>query len=194
MTKDLKPLSAEDAAIFESRRESAAVVQHKCSGCGAWYETDKRDKPFQESFVCDCGKPITFTVPPMDGKRELSAAEILDLFDPDARLDTGMTAKEAIARAAAWWDARGRLLMNGEAARRKKAPGGAGKGVFAVSDPDDPRFLPSGIVNGHPWADLNRRSCILIVKIWHHFNVRKPDLLGGDPDRVHKMQDRNNLN
>jgi hypothetical protein len=196
MTNELKPLNAEEQAEFERRRESAAVVQHKCEGCGAWYETAKRDKPFQETFDCDCGARLTFPVPAMDGIRAPTNSELLEMFDPAARLDTGMKAQEAIKRAAAWWDSKGRALMMSEAKRQKQKVGSSDKGLgaaFASADPDDPRFNPSRILHGWPWDQLDRRSRTFVIKVWHHFNVRKPDLIG-DADKRFKMQDRGSIN
>jgi hypothetical protein len=184
MTDKLKPLSEAEAELFSRRRESAAVVQEQCK-CGAWYETPKRDHAFTEGFTCEqCGRLMQYSVPAMDGIRPLSFEERLELADPGARLDTGMTAREATDRAARWWNKRGRfLLVDMETAKR-----------FASADPDDPRFLPSGILNGHAWDMLGKREQIMIVKVHHHFTVRNPDLIGGDPDQKHRPQDRDNLN
>lgn len=181
MSDQIKPLSEAEAKEFEGRRESAAVVQHRCMGCGAWYETAKRDTAFQEAFNCDCGNTLRFTVPAMDGVRPLTNEERLDLLG--GRLDSGMTASEAIFRAAKWWDKTGRTMIVDQPAMRK----------FASHDPDDPRFLPSGILNGHTWDMLGRREKIMITKIYHHFFVRKPDLIGGADDPF-KPQDRKEIN
>jgi hypothetical protein len=83
-----------------------------------------------------------------------------------ATLDTGMTAGEAIQRAEKWWDAIGRHLIQ--------------QGSLA----DDPQ---SGILRGEPWDRLQRHEKLAIVKHWHHFFVRRPDLLDVDPAAQFRM-------
>jgi hypothetical protein len=192
----LRPLSIEEEEIFARHRESATTVQNRCGHCGAWYETHKQNAPFQETFTCDCGERMSFPVSALDTARPLSNVEILDALDPDQKLDTGMKAKEAIARARAWWERKGRALMVSEARRQAEAPGGAANGqgeAFASRDPDDDRFMPSGVLHGEAWEFLDRRSKLMVIKVHHHFTVRKPDLIGGEDD-VHKIQDRNSIN
>jgi hypothetical protein len=89
-----------------------------------------------------------------------------------------MKAKEAIERAARWWNNIGRKTKMLD---------------FSSHNPDDPRFLPSGLINGHAWDMLGKREQIQVVKVWHHFHIRKPDLIGGADDD-HKMQDRGAIN
>lgn len=77
----------------------------------------------------------------------------------DDRLDTGMSAREALTRARLWWDAKGRHLL-------------------AKMHGKDPAFAAvSGIIAAHAFDRLTRREQVAIVKVWHHFNVRRPDLL-----------------
>ena len=164
MTDKLEPLrelTAEEQKVFAERREISSVVQHKCAGCGAWYETAKRATEFLEAFTCDCGQPMTFTVPAM----VVVSRDPLKLED---RLDTGMTVREAIANACYWWSKTGRHMM-------KKA--GSHKTPFSSLDPSTPdNFMPSAVVNGEPWDHLNDREKLLIVKAWHNEFVRGRDL------------------
>lgn len=169
MTDDLGPmvpLTPEQAEEFERRREAAVVIQTKCTACGAWYETDKRSHGFKESFFCDCGAHIAFDVPPLSSR---NLAPAIDYSDPDARLDTGMKVKDAIASARHWWDKTGRHAM--------RKDGGKGHAVAVSLDPEDPNYIPSGILNGEPWDTLNNRERLFITKAWHHEHIRKPQQL-----------------
>lgn len=108
------------------------------------------------------------------------------------KLDTGMSAQEAIQRATNWWETKGRKMMQTELKRQAGAVGGSNNGAgsaFASSDVESANFLPSGIIHGKPWDELNRREKQQVVKVWHHFNIRKPDLLD-EEQAEHKMQDR----
>lgn len=169
MENPLKPLDEAAQLLFEIQRESSAVVQHKCAGCGQWYETPKMATEFQETFDCDCGQRITFPVPALDvTKLELRAAPgTLSLSDPDARLDTGMKVSEAIARTAQWWDASGRHEM-----AKSVQPGG--------------EVQQSGIVQGEPWDMLTKAEKLNVVKAWHHFHVRVPEVIG-TPEHEHSI-------
>lgn len=167
MENPLRPLTPEEQAIFEARRESGAVVQQKCSGCGAWYETPKMATEFTETFDCECGTRLTYTVPALEVAKLTLAAPTIDFSDPDARLDTGMKVSEAIARAAAWWDKLGRKEM-------RKSAGQQGQ------------VRESGIVSGEPWELLNREEKLNVVKAWHHFHVRVPEVIG-TPEHEHKI-------
>jgi hypothetical protein len=176
----LRPLTEEEMADFDKRRESGAVIQYRCT-CGTWYETPKGNVANVERFNCAvCGADVAYPVPALDGIRPLTNEERLELIGSGGVLDSGMTAKEAIARASAWWNSIGRH--------------GMAESRFASKDPDDPRFLASGILNGHTWAMLGKREQIMVVKAHHHFTIRKPDLLDEDPAARHNMQDRNSIN
>jgi len=166
MTDKLEPLrelTPEENKVFAERREIGSVVQHRCAKCGAWYETAKRSTEFQEAFLCDCGQPMTFTVPAISF--HTVATKALDLDD---RLDTGMRVREAIASACYWWNKTGRRLMKGA---------GGGRNPFSSLDPSNPdNFMPSAIVNGEPWDQLEDREKLLITKAWHNEFVRGRDL------------------
>jgi len=163
----LTPLTPEQQEEFENRRETAIVIQTKCKACGQWYETLKRSQTFKEAFFCDCGQFMQIEVPPLSVS--LSAPAI-DYSDPDARLDTGMKVREALANASHWWGKTGRHVM--------RKDGSKGLDVSWSTDPDSPNYVPSGVLNGEPWDVLNTRERLFIVKVWHHEFVRKPQQLG----------------
>lgn len=191
--KELTPLTPAQQAEFDHRRQSDAVIQTKCPNCSRWWETMRLSQTFQETFLCDCGERITLEVPAAPAKLILpSNSEVLAALDPDARLDTGMKVGEAIARASVWWEKGGARLMKQELARQAKSPASADKGMggaFASRDPDSEDFLPSGLIHGDPWEILDKREKLMVVKVWHHFMIRVPDTLG-EPDAVHKIEDR----
>ena len=167
MENPLRPLTPEEQAIFEARRESGAVVQMKCAGCGAWYETPKLATEYLEAFACECGNWMSYTVPALEVDKLALASPAIDLSDPDARLDTGMRVSEAIGRAAAWWDAAGRKEMIASV-----KPGG--------------EVSQSGIVQGQPWDTLTKAEKLNVVKAWHHFHVRVPEVIG-TPEHEHQI-------
>lgn len=104
-------------------------------------------------------------------------------LDKDARLDTGMSGKEAIHRATAWWEKTGRKEMRLHNLRQAEPVGGGNNGAggsFSSLDPDNPSFLPSGILNGLSWDELNRDERLRVVKAWHHEHVRMPQTPGDD--------------
>lgn len=156
----LKPLTAKQQDEFDRRRETASVVQNKCLTCSAWYETPKRATAYTEVFRCDCGAPMSFTVPALDVV--LLGSPGMDLDD---RLDTGMKIKEAIANACYWWNSRGRHMM--------RKDGGKGSDIAVSLNPESENFSPSGILNGQTWDYLDLREKIQITKAWHNFYVRK---------------------
>ena len=94
--------------------------------------------------------------------------------DKDAKLSSGMTAEEAVTRASAWWEMKGREIM-----RQQRLAGSKNAGAFNVKDPDDPNFIPSGILAGKSFADLTRQEKMRVVYIWHHHVIRVADL---DPE------------
>lgn len=94
--------------------------------------------------------------------------------DKDARLSSGMTAEEATNRAMAWWELKGREIM-----RQQRLHGSKNAGAFNVKDPDNPNFIPSGIIAGKMWNDLTREEKMRIVYLWHHHVIRVSDL---DPE------------
>jgi len=195
---DLQPLTPEASELFERRRESAGVLQSKCTSCNAWYETIKKSYAFEEKFQCDCGAEMRFQVPPaeVNGVVKPTNEQIILIGGKEFRLDTGMTVEEALRRSAAWWEDKGRRMMQDEHKRQSQAVGGSKKGAgtpFASQDTASANYLPSAIIHGKPWEALGQRERLMIVKVWHHFNVRNPDLIGEDRDAKHKMQDRGRI-
>jgi hypothetical protein len=195
--KNLTPLTPEQEEEFSRHRISAAVVQNKCPNCGAWYETRRLATMFVETFDCDCGARLSYAVPAAETAPLItkpSTEEILMTQDGTQKLDTGMTVQEAVRRAAAWWQTKGRRLAKTELKRQKLGSHrGGNSGVFASLDPDDANFMPSGLIHGKPWEELTRRECLMVVKAWHHFAIRMPDLLDLDNATPHKMQDRGTI-
>lgn len=86
----------------------------------------------------------------------------------DERLDSGMKVGEAIERARLWWTALGASQI----ARSRFA-----------TDKD----IPSGILHGLPWDRLTREEKLRIVKVWHHFHIRRPDVLEIDPAETFRL-------
>jgi len=198
MPDKLTPLTPKQQEEFNNRRESKAVVQTRCEQCGAWWETNKRNSLFTEKFMCKCGNLMEFKVPPLEttGLIKPDNSDILAVTNSDLKLDTGMSTQEAIQRAAQWWQRVGAAEMRTQQKRQAKPVGGADNGAgaaFADADSTSNNFLPSNIIHGLPWDSLNKREKLSIVKIWHHFYIRKPDLLGEDASAQHKLQDRNTI-
>ncbi len=99
----------------------------------------------------------------------------------EERLDTGMKVGEAIARAAAWWERKGRRLMksrNFDKENRAFKFFNPNPGTIAEAS----NWLPSGIMAGELWEDLTRQEKLQITKLWHHHHVRVPNI--GLPDKV----------
>lgn len=107
--------------------------------------------------------------------------------DPDAKLDTGMSAKEAMERARIWWQKTGRRLMRETAEHQLSHNAG-----FASENPDDPNYLPSGVINGVEWDQLTKREMLTIIKHWHHFYVRVPDVIG-TPEHEFNFKNRGDI-
>ena len=102
------------------------------------------------------------------------ALDDAETSDSSARLDTGMRVNEAVRRAEEWWDRMARKEM------RKHGQRQAEKGrAFATLNPDNPNFLPSGIMHGFKWDDLKRHEKLRVVKAWHHHMLRVPDMAPG---------------
>lgn len=169
----LKPITAKQQDEFDVRREIATVVQNRCTECGAWYETAKRQTAFQEAFRCDCGNPLAFTVPALQVSNVVASSGI----DLDERLDSGMKVREAIANACHWWNRTGRQMM--------RKDGGKGSETSASLNPDNENFIPSGIVNGLRWDELNQRERAQIVKAWHFHHVSNREEAAKVPPTAH---------
>lgn len=85
-----------------------------------------------------------------------------------------MKGTEAARQAEKWWE-EARHLVPKEANREiKKRVRAGGKNTPALVFKDVETVLPSGILNGLPWNELERGEKLQVVKLWHHFFVRKP--------------------
>lgn len=123
-------------------------------------------------------------IPERDKKLILDPAEVGEI-EKGGKLDTGMKAEEAVRRACNWWESKGRTEMRLHQMRQAEPVGGSNNGAgasFAVLDPDNPNFLPSGIINGLPWDQLTRDEKLRVVKAWHHYFVRCKDFIGVGED------------
>lgn len=120
---------------------------------------------------------MTEKLPPI--KNQIGIHDITDELavnggDPDERMTSGMTVGEAVERAAAWWEVKGRRIM-----AQQRLKGSVNAGAFNVTDPDDPNFIPSGIIAGKAWGDLTRDERLRVTKSWHHHVIRVADM---DPE------------
>ena len=83
------------------------------------------------------------------------------------RLDTGMKVTEAAKRAEHWWNTVGaKMLANSE----------------FTDQASDKNYLASGLLQGLPWDGLTKREKLNVVKVWHHFTIRRPDVLDKKAD------------
>lgn len=101
----------------------------------------------------------------------------MSLLDGDGKLDTGMTVKEVVRRAMWWWESKGSREMRLHHLRQAEPVGGANNGAgasFASLNPDSENFLPSGILHGLPWDELNKDEKLRVCKAWHNEYVRMP--------------------
>lgn len=163
----LVPLTPEQQIDFGNRRENHFCIQTRCRNCSTWYETQKKPQAFTEAFFCDeCGRYMTFPVPALV---DPASAPAIDYVDDDGRLDTGMKVTEALAQASHWWGKTGRHLI--------RKDGLKGLDMSFSLDPESPNYIASGILNGQTWDLLDKREKLTVVKVWHHFNVRKPQQL-----------------
>lgn len=182
---------------MNNTRQDDAKTQTKCAKCGAWYETERKGYDFQEAFSCDCGNFMSFTVPAKPSSKVLKPQneDVLAFGSDGDKLDTGMKAIEAIERARIWWQTTGRKEIKQQASRQSEQVGGTNNGagaMFSDLDPNSANHLPSAIINGEPWDQLNKRERGQVVKVWHHFNVRVPDVLGEEQAEF-KMQERGKI-
>lgn len=109
------------------------------------------------------------------------------MFDPDARLDSGMKATEAVAKAAKWWNEyRGALrqtfnLEQAAPAVRQAIRQKSGLGAPAmIVKGDITETIPDGILSGKPWSELTVEEQAKIVKVWHYNHVVVPQQPSAD--------------
>lgn len=93
----------------------------------------------------------------------------------DTRLATGISVKQLVAEAERWWTRRGRrAMLDGRKSQIRTVRGHRHyKGPFTL-DPDDPNALPSGIIHGLPWDNLNRAEKLQVCKAYHLIKYRQP--------------------
>lgn len=88
---------------------------------------------------------------------------------PEERLSSGMKAREAIERAALWWDRTGRHM------------------TAKVGENDLVMRQVSGILRGEVFDRLRREDQLRVVRVWHYIFVRRPDVLDVKPDAPFKL-------
>ena len=119
------------------------------------------------------------------------------MSEEPARLSSGMKVTEAVQRALSWWDKTGRHIIDKEFNKLRMQ--GTVR-LMAVSSGihirrDDIDIIPSGILQGKPWAELVNREQLQVIKIWHHFYVVLNDKAPEDyPAETKKLLTRLKLN
>lgn len=91
--------------------------------------------------------------------------------NPDERLSSGMKLGEAMKLAEKWWTSVARRTFADMRQHQIKTSGGS----FSSSNPDDPSFINSGILNGHVWGVLNGREKVEVMVAWHNSHVKVKD-------------------
>lgn len=103
-------------------------------------------------------------------------------FDPNSKLPSGMTVGEAVQRSAAWWDRTGRFLLAKHKNQQRSVKTTTAGGGPAMSRAELADVIPSGILRGARWDDLDNREKLNVVRTWHHHHVASVDL---EPARRH---------
>lgn len=97
--------------------------------------------------------------------------DVLNELGPRIR---GVPTSEVILNATNWWNNKGRHAMRQTMLRQAEQVGSSNKGngvAFASLDPTSENFMPSGILHGYAWDDLDQREKVRVVKVWldaHH--------------------------
>jgi len=154
-----------------------------CCHCRAGLKVRCSDKPRVKVGTCpECGGRFRVSVPASTEapliRSGLDPVDIHSIIKHGGALDTGMTAGEAVRRASVWWATKGRkeILQTQHTGK-----------AFASPNPESANFLESGIMRGLDWDLLNNREKLQIVKVWHHFAIRRPDKLGVDPEKPFRL-------
>lgn len=99
----------------------------------------------------------------------------------DDRLDTGMRTDEAVRLASAWWNDVGRhelrQVANSEQDANRFRPSTEKSPAILIKG-ETRAVVPSGILNGLRWDDLDRREQMRVVQVWHHYKIRLPQANG----------------
>lgn len=167
----------------------------RCPNCQEEVHVECHQDERRDAIKCNCGQRSMVTIPARDFDPSAPLITPRTSFEPEGKLDTGMKASEAIKRAEHWWETKGAKEMTLNNLRQQETPGGSNRGLgsqFASLNPNDPNFLPSGILAGRPWDVLTKREKLAVTKIWHHYFVRKPDTLGENPQDPLKLTPHNN--
>jgi len=99
-----------------------------------------------------------------------------------------MKVSEAVSRAGAWWDIKGRHMIP-QAFNKERGATKIGRGFVIPGEISD--TLPSGILRGLEWPFLDRREQAMIVKWWHHFavvvkDIENPNVSADDRDMMRR--------
>jgi hypothetical protein len=83
---------------------------------------------------------------------------------------TTLTAVEVVRLASRWWDGTGRKIISKvfnveEVGGSAKGPGKNGAPAIRVS-PNREVVIPSKVLQGHAWDELDRRERAAVVKAW----------------------------
>lgn len=101
----------------------------------------------------------------------------------------GMSADEAVSRARRWWNEIGRglvpLAFNQE--EFDKAMTAAKPGLPLMKTRGTERTVPSGILNGLPWDELQQWEQVQITSQWLSDHVKPQEVAPPDPDKVRRM-------
>lgn len=92
--------------------------------------------------------------------------------------DTGYPVKEALTRSQKWWE-EWRSVIPAKFNLRKEAPTvraatGMMPGIIIQGHVE--QDLPDGILSGKKWEELTDPERLIVVKTWHHYQVRVPML------------------
>lgn len=91
----------------------------------------------------------------------------------------GMPAADVIRDVTNWWENKGRHAMRQTLMRQAEMNGNLNKGMngaFASLDPTSENFMPSGIIHGWSWDQLNQREKLHLIKTYlDHFHPVEAD-------------------
>lgn len=106
-------------------------------------------------------------------------------------LDTGISAKEAVERAAHWWETFARHHIpkefNEETTVKTRKAVASGLSFPALALRETRTVVPAGILQGKPWDELAQDEQRQVVKAWHHNFVRLPQQTGEAPALVDQV-------
>lgn len=112
---------------------------------------------------------------PVIAKNETLDAPGVRHFD-DTRLITGISVSQLVQQSEAWWRrvaVKNLREMRQSTVRQARSRLHNYKGPITL-DPDDPNFLPSGILNGADWDHLTKEEKLQVCKAYHEIRYAKP--------------------